>query len=572
MKIKEELNSIELLSNYPKFGSEEYNRFLEQREFLHFLNNTASEDTILFASFQGLYIYSVIVLEKSLINDYVSDLKNWQCTPSATWGYSYRFGENGNPKNISVDEPFDSDHSKILRKANPLTYLRFFEASNDRKNYIEVSQFVTHLHDLHYMDERKAYCKLDNNGDIEDVIKISYLGNGTLVTMKRETLNFHLFLNNSVLVRVFDRVIFDSNADTGQTSRKLSAITENDNEIFADKGIALNRESTPYLGWVRGFQIIRNNESREVLIAKVSGKNLEPKEYETFIAMDWKHKIITEHSCDPKELGNYFVESDKPFETSPVFFKPEVLLKYKQDTEKYSLTQNYISCRNSWYLQTYHLNEAGQVFTYLCYLGELPHSEQLHWKQFNEEPKAGIPEGVIKTDFKAEWDLNYEPLSELKATLVKLSQAKKELWNLTDKTLMDQLHYVVTDSVKEWSDEIQTLDKLVVENLNYSYLKKLAASLGISKLTLGSIKLIKDILEVKEIESHIVAAIINPFEEMQFLRTKFSAHTSSSTERSQIQKKIISENGSLKNHFRNLIQKTDEGIKSLIELISAGLI
>lgn len=54
----------------------------------------------------------------------------------------------------------------------------------------------------------------------------------------------------------------------------------------------------------------------------------EPKQYVSFIAHDWKNSQVRECSCDPDQLGNYFVKSDWPFSTSPAFFRPEVLLKY----------------------------------------------------------------------------------------------------------------------------------------------------------------------------------------------------------------------------------------------------
>ena len=88
-------------------------------------------------------------------------------------------------------------------------------------------------------------------------------------------------------------------------------------------------------------------------------------------------------------LDSYFRDTGKPFEVSPVFFNPEVLTKYKSNHEKYDLDDRHIHCYGAWSLKTYSINEEGQVHTYLCYLGQLPYKEQLHWKQYNEEPKSG---------------------------------------------------------------------------------------------------------------------------------------------------------------------------------------
>lgn len=571
METNQILTTLEAISQSPAFGTDEYSRWLEQKEFLQFLLNTALGDVLLNCSFRGSYVYSVTIPARSLRGAYIEDLTKWNSI-SDTYGYGYGFSKGGKPKYF-ISKPFHSNSSSILEKAQPMTHLRYFEGKTDRKGYVEVSQFLTHLHDLHFMDERQAYCKLNKDGDIEDVIKILYPPQGGYVTtIKQDVLDFHLFLNRSVLVRYFDRVIYDKEAGFDQRQQQKSDFSDKTNEIHARRGILYNQNNLPTSSWVRGFQVIRNRQPRKIMLARLTGKDLEPKKYETFITYDWKHKRIAELSCNPAELGNYFVESDKPFQTSPVFFKPDVLLKYKQDPEKYTLDQRHIRCRNSWSLQSYDINEAGQVFTYLCDLGDLPHSEQLHWKQYNESPKAGISERALKTDFKAEWDLSYEPLSELKSSLEELSKIKSEVWTCRDTSIYGQLNYVVSDSIKEWSDEIQTLDKLVIEGLNHSYLKKLGQSLRCYNPKLGSIKLLGEILKTQGINTQEIEQIVSPLEEIHFLRTRFSAHVSDTTEKTQIRKKIVSKYGTLKDHFRNLIEQTDKGIKLFLELISRNIL
>ena len=560
------LKELESISELPKLGTEDYSKCLEQNDFLQFLLGTKAGDVLLYCSFKHSYIYSVVIPSRSLRSSYVEDLMKWQGSPGDSWGYGYGFSKRGEPKHF-ISKPFDSNSSKILARAQPLTFLRYFEGKGNRKGYIEASQFLTHLHDLHFMDERRAYCRVNKEGDIEEVIKILYPPEGGYITtIKQDVLDFHLFLNRSVLVRFFDRVVYDKEGGLDQKDQQRADFSDEKNEIYARQGILISQKGQATSSWIRGFQVIRNKQPRKVMLARLTGSDLEPKKYETFISWDWKHERVAELSCDPHKLGNYFVESDKPFETSPAFFKPDVLLKYKQDPEKYTLGQRHIGCRNSWYLQTYDVNEAGQVFTYLCYLGDLPYNEQLHWKQYNENPKAGISERALKTDFKAEWDLSYEPLSELKASLERLSRNKGELWTCRDPSLYTQLNYVVSDSIKEWADEIQTLDKLVVEGLNYPYIKGLSQSLNCYDPKLRSVKLLGAILKAKGINNLETEQIIAPLGEIQFLRTKFSAHVSDTAEKDQIRKKIVSEHGTLKRHLRNLVEKTDKGIKILLEL------
>ena len=90
-----------------------------------------------------------------------------------------------------------------------------------------------------------------------------------------------------------------------------------------------------------------------------------------------------------------------PFELSPAFFRPEVLLKYKADRDKYTVDEvrQFISCRGAWGLESHDVNDSGQVHAYLCYLRHLPYQEQLHWKSHNEEPKGTISKRAFENDF-----------------------------------------------------------------------------------------------------------------------------------------------------------------------------
>jgi hypothetical protein len=139
-----------------------------------------------------------------------------------------------------------------------------------------------------------------------------------------------------------------------------------------------------HASYMRGVQIVEGRMTRQ---QAAQGHRIGPdpnKQYASFIVQDWKNEVICEVSCAPGATANYFTKSDLPFETSPAFFRPDVLLKYKADSDKYTLKDRSITCRNAWHLETYDINEAGQVHTYLAYLRDLPYEEQLYWKAHNE--------------------------------------------------------------------------------------------------------------------------------------------------------------------------------------------
>lgn len=79
----------------------------------------------------------------------------------------------------------------------------------------------------------------------------------------------------------------------------------------------------------RGVQVADIAASKESIRKSLFSFEEDDKEYESFIAHDWRNKRIGEFSCDPEKLANYFVPTEGPFQTTPAFFKPEVLSKYK---------------------------------------------------------------------------------------------------------------------------------------------------------------------------------------------------------------------------------------------------
>jgi len=225
---------------------------------------------------------------------------------------------------------------------------------------------------------RQAYCRLDNKGDIQAIIKVYHdKGNdswsGTrLVSILAKDLATYMALTSTSLVIKFDftRFILGGFDDwSGAPQEYYDA-----NDLFYRYRTIPNHAS--YASYASGCFILRTQTTEADLIEEWKAEEDDTyKQYETFKVYDWKHDQRVEVSCSPDHTANYFVESDLPWEISPAFFNPEVLIRYKNDPEKYRLTDRSISCRNSWHLDTYDINEKGQVHTYLRYLAKLPNKE-----------------------------------------------------------------------------------------------------------------------------------------------------------------------------------------------------
>ena len=275
-------------------------------------------------------------------------------------------------------------------------------------------------------------------------------------------------------------------------------------------------------------------------------------------------------SCDPAAMASYFdKDSPLPFQTSPVFFNPAVLDRYKADPEKYSLEHRSISCRNSWDLKTYDVNEAGQVHTYIKYLGDLPHSEQIYWRAFNEKPKAWISKRAYTTDFEGSFDEEPDSLRDLQRLLTEIHGDGDIKWfTVREPDLIDQLHYPLTSSVKTWNDTLTLLAKLVNEGFELKYFQSRAKELGATgEPKWGSILWAREWLRVSGIDDEVISRTVEPFRELQRLRSSLGGPHSGGSEANAIRATLLRQHGSPRDHIFHLAGQLTESLKKLREII-----
>ena len=124
------------------------------------------------------------------------------------------------------------------------------------------------------------------------------------------------------------------------------------------------------------------------------------------------------------------------------------------------------------------MNDAGQVFAYIRYLRDLPYNEQLHWKSYNEEPKASISERAFINDFKGEFVYFQHPRAEMLSILQRWQARRVEWWTLRDEDLLHRANPPITASKDEWGEAVMDLSKLVVEGFEVKPLRMALTSLG----------------------------------------------------------------------------------------------
>jgi hypothetical protein len=536
-----------------------FNQWLHMQDAIAFLRaNLSHEEFVVYSNTQHCFIHTVTVPRTLVDPPNVDDLLRWNCDAYSGWGIAIGFA----PPSAEVVPPLHDSGSATIDGGEKLIFARSFEGRLGQTHYFDILPKYLHISELHFLRERNAYCKFDEHGDIEDGIRIIELPSereaygGTVLAFRRAQLDEYLALTDSVLVRMFDfmrlRLSGFGGWSNGHDVQQIQ-----DGDLFYRFHMEAGHAS-----YMRGCQIVAPGISKDSVIARYSNPT-ERREYATFLALDWKNNDVKEISCGPGHTANYFTASDLPFELSPAFFRAEVLSKYKMDSEKYRLEQRSITCRGAWHLQSYDINEAGQVHTYLIYLRNLPYAEQIYWKSYNEAPKGPLSTRAFKTDFEGCWESDYEPLGSITDAIRKMTTESVPWWTLRSEALVGQLHYPVTSSADEWANELLIFDQLLVEGFETRWLRTKAQSLGRTPdQSFGSLKLLAECLIGSGISADDVGKVVAPLSKLHELRSKLKGHASGN-EALSIKQQALVDYGSYAKHFRALCEQCDKSIRRI---------
>lgn len=424
-------------------------------------------------------------------------------------------------------EPCWGKHEDFATSEIPLFFARqYYGNPKGKENYIEFSQMVTHPLGLHWSERLNSYCSIDDYGEETEKIKLIKTDDVNLILFSRRTLDKLLHLGDWVLVRYTDFNRFNS---------KHPSFHSCTSEVFIpteyEGKFEIRKCDNDYIEF-RGAQIEHPKSSKEQLLSWGSSDDGEEKRYADFSVYDWKNKaILKDYSLRPSNYANYFTKSDLPFETSHIFFKAEVLDKYKNNPDKYDLSERTIECKGGWYLETYDINELNQVHTYAIYLGRLPYKEQLHWLQYNEDPKGPIAKRAYLTDFEAKFPDEIPKLDQLKQSLeilgsLKIGEHGHIIWAPKGGSwdiAFRGLHYVHSENSNQWHDYVIALANATNEGFIVKPLKAIAKCMGNNDKMLGSLGLIRFILEASN-NNEKIPVIHGVLSDLQNCRSQGKAH------------------------------------------------
>ena len=125
----------------------------------------------------------------------------------------------------------------------------------------------------------------------------------------------------------------------------------------------------------------------------------------------------------------------------------------------------------AWGLESYDVNDAGQVHAYLCYLRHFPHQEQLHWKSHNEEPKGTISKRAFENDFQGDRASYETPLERVLSIIREWARCKVYWWGIEDRDLLLRINTPVSSSKDEWGSAFPELSKAVIEGFQVTPLR-----------------------------------------------------------------------------------------------------
>ena len=510
--------------------------------------NADDDELIIYASGDYTFIHTVMVKEDRIVPLDQDDLLDWNGNPFyACAGYTWGGGRD----DVWIERENGHWGSNTLNDAQLLVYGRHFEGlDGPGRVYFEILQEYSHLAAIHWRPEQHGYCRFDEHGEFDNVVSVtskSGRGGVTLVSFRRAELEQYLAVSGSILVRMFDFMLLRHSEFKRWPNIPESTVRESDSLFYRQK------VDPGKAAYTRGVQIIYSSRKKSEIFSTIKGgwTQSEDRQFCEFVAWDWRNEQVASISTDPSATTSYFDASNNslPFEVSPVFFRPEVLSKYKADRDKYTISEEhrFIHCRGGWELRTFDINEAGQVHTYIRYLRELPDDEQRYWQSFNEEPKAPISQRALLNDFKGEPTDIIDPLEIILSILRHWAESNLDWWKLRDERLLDQVNTPRSTSRDEWAQAFSDLSKLVIEGFQTRALRTRLEAMGIGfNKNDGSLALVERVLANSESFDNGIR--LTGLRTVQAIRSNITSHTRGSRA-TELEREALENHGTFPAHF-----------------------
>lgn len=254
--------------------------------------------------------------------------------------------------------------------------------------------------------------------------------------------------------------------------------------------------------------------------------------YEDFIIGEDEVGRAIKFTCEIDKLGDYFGKNpDAPNYLTPVFFRSEVLQKYYNNPELYTVTEGSVSCKGRWHLRLDN-DHGDHVAVFLGDLGgDLPESERQYWRAFNVAPSGEMSGSYVRRSFLGQWADAKKPDHQLKRAYKDLQSRWRQVhgWQLhrnphkIDEGILDRLHVPLNETQTEFEDQLMILAKLLVDFLNDRGIGKVVGKGPEGERSLGKLQRFLEEVGYEQADEDL-----SLLREIQELRSRVAAHTKGS--------------------------------------------
>lgn len=412
--------------------------------------------------------------------------------------FSCLVNENVAAKSMTYDA-WDINHSEggpLINEQLDGTFINYSRYSNSEVEpivmYLEnegrwdeeaflAEEFVMYfkLHKEAKGKNKYVYYQVDECGDDVEVARVA----GIILEVKLKYVKEYIAVKKLNLLVFTDEIISDTRSIDQLGGNKIPRTTIKGNDFIFSYAL---QESAGYgLGYksccavFRGKCMMRYNDKDILHLWKLQDSG-----YESFIVGSDEDGNEVFISCDENQMPNLFTrQGDEPYSLSPVFFKRDVLSKYFQAVDKYSVQDGYLS-GPSWGIRIDNDRSDDYVVVALVDLGRMPHKEQLYWKSFNVLPPRN---GSYSMTTFCRWfdgiptNCSVAPDLVFKQLYIQVNDKwrMKYGWSLFKELAADDQYHFETlhlmgqeNDQKEFDGLIQSITKLIIDSLNEKQLVK----------------------------------------------------------------------------------------------------
>jgi len=441
----------------------------------------------------------------------ISDDKVADALESYQWDLRLDGGRPGFVTQYIKGKPTTKYYRFLEEGIEPLVYWRTF--SGRKETFLEISEeyrLYFNLFEEKQGEEKKVFIYTNDDGEEDEVIFIEK--NKVLVKLKY--IKEYLAAKQSHLAIYFELMRFSEKTleDLGQ--KEIDKVMKGDDYIYSLCVRDLSLTNAKSHGWLLGKKLIAGQRD----FKPTFWESKEEKFEEFIIGVNNEGKEITS-SCNTDYQSN-------PSFLTPIFFKREVLKKYYDNPDRYSVEDGYVKREGFWGLRVMN-NHRDHVVVWLGDLKSLPYKEQVHWRTFNVTPGN---RKISYTDFTRNIEGNFtgpehpELYFKYKFNLFQKTWNKKFGWNLFKPLSKEDVHYIkslhvpTTNEPKEFEDQILAITKILIDSLND---KKLIEGLTLNKQDVNRIDKLNAFLNFHGFNS---PAMISFLRNLQSLRSSGVAH------------------------------------------------